>query len=244
VWILSQDPVGCRLVQTALDLAPTPSERRAVARELEGRVLQVMRCPHGNHVLQKCISIMPAEDLQFIIDPLEEKEGAVVQASKNRYGCRILQQLMKKCPPRQVHYITERVLGAATSLACHTFGNYAVQCVMKFGSEEQKHRLVRCVEQNVAEISRSVVGGGVLEAAIANAAPCEQSWIARAVARDPEVLLTLALARRGHASVLLVLEVLRGTADQSARAVLVANATKLKASRYGRVVAHACCAEP
>ena len=55
VWELSQDSKGCRDVQLAIEQA-TDELRRLLVAEVAGHVLDAMRCPHANHVLQKCIT--------------------------------------------------------------------------------------------------------------------------------------------------------------------------------------------
>ena len=55
VWELSQDSKGCRDVQLAIEQA-TDDFRRVLVAEVAGHVLDAMRCPHANHVLQKCIT--------------------------------------------------------------------------------------------------------------------------------------------------------------------------------------------
>jgi len=218
-------------------MAASEEECCAVAKELFGHELEAMRCPHGNHVLQKCINTMQPESLQFIIDVLTQGEGVVVQVAKHRYACRVLQHLLKACPPSQVSEIAESVLEEASALACHNYGNYAVQYLMKFGSEEHKYRLARRIEQNVAGICQSVVGGTVIETAITHAAPEDKVWIARSVAQDPELLLTLAKARLGHSCALLVLETLPVREERRASAALTQHLEELKASRFGLHVA-------
>merc|ERR1711948_101382 len=96
--------------------------------------------------------------------------------------------------------------------------------------------LARCMEQNVASICQSVVGGTVIETAITHAAPEDQVWIARAVAQDPELLLTLARARLGHSCALLVLETLPAREERRASAALTPHLEELRASRFGSKV--------
>ena len=55
VWELSQDSKGCREVQLAIEEA-SDDVRRGLLAEIAGHVLDAMRCPHANHVLQKCIT--------------------------------------------------------------------------------------------------------------------------------------------------------------------------------------------
>ena len=107
VWELSQDSKGCRDVQLALEQAGEDLRRLIVA-EVAGHVLDAMRCPHANHVLQKCITssrpateghrlsdcnhyasqfvrLRPA-DCQFIIDEIMACNGFVELAGASERG--------------------------------------------------------------------------------------------------------------------------------------------------------------
>jgi len=111
VWRLSQDQKGCLKVQEALQGAGSDDARRAIAAELEGHVWEAMRCPHANHVVQKCIMTMRPHALQFIIDEIESRGAAGVRKiAKHQYGCRILQRLLEHCRPDQVQGLVEDLL--------------------------------------------------------------------------------------------------------------------------------------
>jgi len=238
VWKLSQDPLGSRLVQAALERADSEEQRCLLAHELSGHVLRTMRCPHGNHVLQKIVDTMEQpESLQFIVDAFTHRNRLVVQAAKHRYGCRIVQRLLKACPPAQVSEITQTLVEAASTLACHMYGHYVVQHLLQFGTEDQKHQLVRCIEQNAVDIGHSTVGGSVLMTALTHAATEDKAWIARAFAKDPQVLLFSAQDRCGHAGVLAMMSVLQDRGDQHIRANLAQRLDTLRESRFGRVIA-------
>merc|ERR1712023_615144 len=73
VWTLSQDPEGSRAVQHAFEDADA-KERESLARELQGHIADAMQCPHANHVLQKCTSLLEPEFLQMFIDEIA-REG-------------------------------------------------------------------------------------------------------------------------------------------------------------------------
>merc|ERR1719215_1111840 len=159
VWVLSQDLVGCRQVQEALDAAPSHEAREVLAEELHGHVLKAMRCPHANHVLQKCIALLRPDALQFIVDELLARDGLVVQAAKHRYACRIVQHMLSKCPSSQMAELVEVLMRDAVVLACHSIGHYSVQRILDAGTEEQRYRLIRTVERNVRSIGQSSQGG-------------------------------------------------------------------------------------
>jgi len=237
VWPLSQQPRGSRQVQDALEAAPSDAAREALAEELHGYVTKAMRCPHANHVLQKCIAVMRPESLQFIVDELSAREGLVVQAAKHRYACRVVQHTLSKCSASQTAGLVEALLRDATALASHTIGHYVLEQLFELGTEEQRYRLVRNVERNMHSIGLSTPSGGVIRTVLGSAAPEDKIWIARAVLQHPEVLLFLAVQPRGNHAVLLVLQTLQDSELSRARGLLLQHMDRLRSSKFGSVVA-------
>jgi len=244
VWKLSQDPQGCRLVQQALEKASSEEERCALATELRDHVVEALRCPHANHVLQKCINTMQPDSLQFIIDALMQQKDLAVHVAKHRYGCRVIQHLLKACPPSQTSELARSFMDQASVLCCHSFGNYVMQHVMKFCAKEHQYSLIRCIERDIASIARSEFGGVVIQTVLAYAAQEDKVWIARSIAQRPEVMLTLSKARLGYASALLVLETLPARDQQRLLVELAEHSKELRASRYGSRVIQRLMGEP
>lgn len=237
VWFLAQDPKGCRCVQEALETAGCEEVKLSLAFELKGHIVHALRCPHANHVLQKCIATMQPESLQFIVEEVTARSGLVAQASRHRYGCRIVQQLLKKCRPQQVHVLAEVLLADATAFSCHPFGSYVMQQLMEHGTEDQQHRLIRAIEGNLATIVHSASGCGVISAAIKHGGKEDLVWLARGILQEPRLLRTLAHARHGNNGVVLLLQKLQDNEQDCVRSELFADIVALRASRYGRSVA-------
>jgi len=79
VWRLSREPEGCRRVQAAVEAccADLDVQLRLTA-ELKGRVWEAIRCPHANHVIQKCVTALHPEASQFIIDEVLQRGSGTV----------------------------------------------------------------------------------------------------------------------------------------------------------------------
>mmetsp|Transcript_95699 Transcript_95699/g.241198 ORF Transcript_95699/g.241198 Transcript_95699/m.241198 type:complete len:152 (+) Transcript_95699:41-496(+) len=149
--------------------------------ELRGHVLEAARCPHANHVLQKCIAVSSPEASQFVIDELLCRAGSIAQMARHRYGCRIMQHLLKRCHPWQVAHIAETLLADALVFSCHPFGNYVIQHLLEYGTQDQRYRLIRTLEQSAASVARSTSGCGVLAAAMTHGSPADILWLSRAI---------------------------------------------------------------
>eukprot|EP00443_Scrippsiella_acuminata_P048585 CAMPEP_0115188862 /NCGR_PEP_ID=MMETSP0270-20121206/11227_1 /TAXON_ID=71861 /ORGANISM="Scrippsiella trochoidea, Strain CCMP3099" /LENGTH=372 /DNA_ID=CAMNT_0002602053 /DNA_START=85 /DNA_END=1203 /DNA_ORIENTATION=+ len=236
VWLLSQNAEGTRRVQDALDHA-SDEMKEAMLQEFHGRAVKAMRDPHANHVLQKCISIMAPNSLQFMVEELLERDGLATAVARHRYGGRIVQQLLKKCSVSQVSALAEALMQESVALAGHSFGNYSVQHLLQNGTEEQQHRLAQTITRNAETICRSRVGDGIVAAAMEHVSSEDKLSIARAVLLQPGLLVELAQGRHGHSAVLRMMQVLDGKESLQAHMSLAMGIATLRVSRYGRIVA-------
>lgn len=237
VWLLSKDQQGCRLVQDALERAASDEEREAIAQELHGRVAKAMRDPSANHVLQKCISTLSVTSLQFMFDELLARQGLAAQAARHRYACRIVQQLLQRCGAIQTSGLVEAMLQDTLTLVCHPFGHHTIKQLLQCGSEDQRYRIVRTIEQNMGTIGRNSHGSNIIAAAMEYAALEDKVWMARAALQEPDLLVFLAQSRQGDDAVLRMLQAL-GTQERTRGCEeLVEHAAVLGASKAGRFVA-------
>lgn len=238
VWRLSQDPVGSRRVQDAIDSADNDQARLALASELKGHVWDALQCPHANHVLQRCIVSLRSPALQFILDELvKPRASQVAQAARHRYGCRILQRLFEHCRQDQLEEFIDELMASAVSLSKHAYANFVMQHVLEYGAPEYRRRLTGILEQHAKAMVKDEHGHAVLSKAMANASREEQLRLARALLRENGLLLRMARGRHGHVAVKAVLDVLEGQEQEIARKQLLDSVAKLRLSRYGRSVA-------
>merc|ERR1712050_633142 len=89
------------------------------------------------------------------------------------------------------------------------------------GTEDQRYRLIRTLEQDAGSFGLCASGGAVVRWALAYAAEEDKIWIARAVAQEPQVLLSLATGRHGSVAIVQVLQTLRNQERARARAFLL-----------------------
>jgi len=209
--------------------------RLAIAHELAGHVWEATASPHGNFVVQKCIAVLPAEALDFVISELMAKN--IVQVAKNKFGCRVLQRLLEKCPSQQVNPIVEAVLSSATEVAKHPYGNYVVQHLLLHTELGARRRLVAALVANVRGLAIDAFGCGVVSAGLTVSAEDIRSVFARAMLHEEGLLVHMACTRHGHVAASRMLQVLRGAKRDEARRMLSERIEVLRASRFGRLVA-------
>jgi hypothetical protein len=223
-------------VQEALDAAASDAERLALALELQGCVWEALRCPHANHVLQKCISNMPSQCSQFILDEL--LRGNVARAAQHKYGCRIVQRLLEHLALEQAEDLREALLEDVPGLSVHPYGNYVMQHLLEHGSAEHRQRVVQDLCRDVAELGTSPCGAAVIAAALAHGSPEGHLSLARALVEAPGLLELMSSTRHGHLAVKRTILAVKGTELEAlVNACLSANIKTLTAGRYGRVLA-------
>jgi len=234
VWRLSQDAQGCRVVQRALEEAESDAVRRAIALELTGHVGEATTSPHGNFVVQKCIALLPATALDFII--VELCMNHIPWVARNKFGCRVLQRLLEKCPPAQLCGVVDALLPELAELARHPYGNYVVQHLLEHASAGSKRRVVVVLASEARRLVEDYIGCAVVIVGLSKGAEEHRRLLARTLVNEPELLTQVACARRGHVVVSCVLQLLRGAERDAARGELAARREILRQSRFGRRV--------
>jgi len=227
---------GCRQVQQAFDEVTSEKERELLVKELHGNAIKAMRSPHANHVLQKCITVMPPASLQFMVDEIVRYEGVPRKIAMHRYGTRILQQLLCRCWASQLSVLVEALLKDCAELSCHSIGNFAIQRLLQFCTAAQQYRCVRIIEQNIKSIAKSPYGVGVIATAMEHVPCCDRLWIARAALKDPELFPQMAELRQGSSVILRILSALPEQECAQARQILMDLMPALATSRYGRKI--------
>lgn len=232
VWRLAQEVHGCRRVQELFDEA-ADDERRALAAELVGHVWEAAQCPQANFVLQKAVTVMRSEDVQFIIDELP-----AARAAKHKTACRVVQRLIEQCPPEQLTRMLCSIEEDFSNVARSPYGNYVVQRMIEYGAQDQRLRVMHLVVQDVKGLSADPFGSAVLSGALVKGPASGQALLARALVQEPGLLAFLACTRHGSTSVLKALQVLTPKERAEAQTALSEHAPVLMASRFGRAVAH------
>ncbi|CAL1137353.1 unnamed protein product [Cladocopium goreaui] len=220
VWTLSRDSKGCREVQRAFDEADQ-EERLALASELRGHVWEALRCPFANYVLQKCVTVLSRENLNFIFQELKQKGPEMIQqAARHKYGCRIIQRLLECGPQDQVRDLIDCLLEDAINICAHPYGNYVIQNLLDQSTREQRRRLLQSLMDNVTLVgneSDNVYVSAVMVKIMSVAQREEKVQLARSLLRVPGLLRKMGTTRHGHQAAKKVLKTLTGSEHEDAR---------------------------
>eukprot|EP00930_Biecheleria_cincta_P002401 TRINITY_DN103407_c0_g1_i1.p1 TRINITY_DN103407_c0_g1~~TRINITY_DN103407_c0_g1_i1.p1 ORF type:complete len:326 (+),score=53.11 TRINITY_DN103407_c0_g1_i1:235-1212(+) len=236
IWELSQHSKGCRRVQLVVERNLNDEFQQQVARELQGHVLEAMRCPHANHVLQKLIKVAKPQTSHFIVEELMSTQGCMVMAARHKYGCRIVQRILEHFPHSQIEMMIEAILGDAVPLACHPYGNYVLQNLLRTATEHQRARLLKQLQTSLALICQDTFGCAVVVAAVSCAPREDVLCLIRLLLKEHGLLASMAHSRHGHLVVPFVLDSLQGQELRDAQEVLREQADSLQSCKWGRSV--------
>lgn len=221
VWRLSQDPQGSREVQHALEQAAADISDITVddvAAELGGHVMEAMRCPHANFVLQKCITPGAPNATRWLLEELmSEGPDAICQVARHRFGCRVIERLLEICDPEQVAPLADQLLDDALALCTHPYGNYTMQHLLAHGQRKHRHGLAEILQTNAANVGSNFYGSAVVGQAMKHVDHEDQVDLARALLHVPGLLVSMARSKHGHSAARLAMQALDGPEREAAR---------------------------
>jgi pumilio RNA-binding family len=263
VLALSTNTYGCRVVQKLVDVALSEDAvdcqelGRAIGRELETHVLELVEDQNGNHVVQKAIERLT--DVEFIH---REIRGHVVRLGLHCYGCRVIQRLLERVHAEaqaavdegeasagagpdgeRRHWgqaLVEEVMTKMWRLSADQFGNYVVQHVLVYGSNLQRDAVVRAVAERVVEFSCHKYASNVAERALVVASESGRALIIAALLKPPRGTAgepaILALTRDRYANYVVQRCVQVSTGSQKAEVVRILRSqlSNLKKVVYGK----------
>ena len=185
VWSLAQTAHGTWVVQNALDTVSDDSSRLQLVHELKSHTWEALRCPHANHVLQKCVTTVRASAAQFIVDELlAPGPGAIVWAAKHQYGCRVVQRILEHLSAPQVAEVVQELAVESAKLSKHTYGNYAIRSLLEHYPGEAHRTVSLAIGLDIETTMRSRYGSAVVADALIWGAEEDQLALAHALVAD------------------------------------------------------------
>uniref|UniRef100_A0A7S2NAJ3 PUM-HD domain-containing protein n=1 Tax=Zooxanthella nutricula TaxID=1333877 RepID=A0A7S2NAJ3_9DINO len=155
--------LGCRVVQLALDLAERQDAVR-LAQGLRGHIVEAIKSPHCNYVVQKFIKVLSPQEAEFVV---REIADARFQCVRHEYGCRILCRLLEHSGAESgMARILDRVLAEAEDLIKDQFGHYVMESVLEHGAPHHRQRIVAALQASLTRGSLRRNAAYVLEKAI------------------------------------------------------------------------------
>jgi hypothetical protein len=225
---------GCRVVQAAVEVAGGEI-RDLMTKQMHGHVAELLDSPHGNHVLQKCIEVLPPDTMQFVLHELCAFPDRGLFIAKHRFGCRILERLLEHCPAQQTRILVEDVTEHAYALCSHPFGNYVVQHVLEYGAPAQRSAVVDALlEGGVMNLAMHRVASNVIERALVQCDAEGRAALVDALVANPEATLAMASSRYGSFIAQRLLELPHSPQRDMVWQQLSDGLQELKESKHGK----------
>lgn len=203
-WALAQHSQGSRAVQAAID-AGTAKDKEAILLQLRQHVAEACRSKHANFVLQRCIQMLPAEKMAFVLDEILAASTATAagddaadggppgsKLARSQFGCRVIERLLEHCQEvdslrSRMQQLVGQVLGAdaaeTAALCCHQFGNFVAQTLLEHGDGWAKKRITDALLLDVRKIATHRYASHVLEKAMSYCELTDREALANAVLR-------------------------------------------------------------
>jgi len=236
---LALSACGCRVVQQVIEIVGG-EERARIVERFRGNSLVLLDSPHGNHVLQKCIEVMPPCSVRFILDELVYYQGGWGAVAKHRFGCRVVERLLEHCPEEMTSPLLAAVIPDTCVMCRHSYGNYVVQHILEYSSQaHQKAVITELAKGDVAALTQHRIASNVIEKALTQCSyDCQQLLASAILHAAPSsagsVVLAMACSRYGIFTVKRLLEVLKGPMREKLLQQLSAGAMQLRASKHGK----------
>ncbi|OCK77345.1 ARM repeat-containing protein [Lepidopterella palustris CBS 459.81] len=154
---------GTRALQKMIEFISTPEQIQTIILALSDKVVPLIQDLNGNHVIQKCLNHLKAEDAQFIFDAV----GAhCVIVGTHRHGCCVLQRCIDHASGFQRAQLVQQITNNSIHLVQDPFGNYVVQYILDLNEQSFTRPLCLGFRSQVAELSKQKFSSNVIEKCI------------------------------------------------------------------------------
>ncbi|RAK74848.1 putative RNA-binding protein [Aspergillus fijiensis CBS 313.89] len=151
---------GTRALQKMIEFISTPEQTQTVIHALKDQVVELVQDLNGNHVIQKCLNRLSAEDAQFIYDAV----GAnCVVVGTHRHGCCVLQRCIDHASGEQRARLIAQITSNAFALVQDPFGNYVVQYILDLAEPHFTEPLCQTFRGNIPALSKQKFSSNVIE---------------------------------------------------------------------------------
>ncbi|PYI19269.1 putative RNA-binding protein [Aspergillus violaceofuscus CBS 115571] len=151
---------GTRALQKMIEFISTPEQIQTVIHALKDQVVELVQDLNGNHVIQKCLNRLSAEDAQFIYDAV----GAnCVVVGTHRHGCCVLQRCIDHASGEQRARLIAQITSNAFALVQDPFGNYVVQYILDLAEPHFTEPLCQTFRGNIPALSKQKFSSNVIE---------------------------------------------------------------------------------
>jgi len=139
----------------------TPQQIKAITIALRNSVVPLIKDLNGNHVIQRCLQKLSAQDKHFIYDAVAG--GKCVDVATHKHGCCVLQRCIDFASHEQKMMLVREIASNALTLVQNPFGNYVVQYVLNIGDETINDMVISKFLGSVGSLSINKFSSNVIE---------------------------------------------------------------------------------
>ena len=143
-----------------IEFVNTSEQVDTIVNSLSERVVELVQDLNGNHVVQKCLNRLGAENSQFIYDAVGKH---CVIVGTHRHGCCVLQRCIDHATGYQRARLIARITQNAFALVQDPFGNYVVQYILDLDEAQFTKPLCLSFGGNVPALSKQKFSSNVIE---------------------------------------------------------------------------------
>jgi hypothetical protein len=152
------DNCGCRVIQKLFDHY-TIGQLRQLVTEILGAAPDLATNQYGNYVVQTILDRGPDEDVAFLIRGFA---GCFYRFSIHKFASNVIERCIRRASESQRDAIFEEIVGTEANweterilrMVGDQFGNYVIQRIIEFGTEEQQGAVYDVVYENYEYLSQ------------------------------------------------------------------------------------------
>ena len=182
--MISLNMHGTRAVQKTIDFLSTPKQTQAIIQALSRDVVTLIKDLNVNHVIQKCLNRLQADDNQFVYDAVAAK---CIEVATHRHGCCVLQRCIDHASRPQRMQLVREITTDALTLVQDPFGNYVVQYVLDLKDMHHSESITLQFVGHVCMLSVQKFSSNVIEKCIRVSQPSTRKQLVEELI-DPERL--------------------------------------------------------
>jgi len=130
---------------------------------LADSVVELIQDLNGNHVIQRCLHRLSAEDNnQFIYNAVTTGNNCV-QVATHRHGCCVLQRCIDNASQKQKVQLINEIIKNALTLVQDPYGNYVVQYVLDLPFPNLVEALVQSFLGHIRQLAMQKFSSNVIE---------------------------------------------------------------------------------
>jgi hypothetical protein len=143
-----------------IEYVDAPEQVQTIINSLSGRVVELVQDLNGNHVIQKCLNRLGAQNSEFIYDAVGKH---CVIVGTHRHGCCVLQRCIDHSTGYQRAQLIARITENAFALVQDPFGNYVVQYILDLDEAQFTKPLCLSFSGSVPALSKQKFSSNVIE---------------------------------------------------------------------------------